>query len=90
MKLTLGNVAKPGESLVNETGSWRTAHKPKFLQQNCIACDMCALHCPEGCITGEEENTYINDERYCKGCGICAWICPKDDIEMIPEVAEDD
>ncbi len=90
MKLTLGNVTKPGESPINETGSWRTAHKPRFLQQNCIACDMCALHCPEGCIYGEEENTYINDERYCKGCGICAWICPKDDIEMIPEVAEDD
>jgi pyruvate ferredoxin oxidoreductase delta subunit len=90
MKLTLGRVAQPGESLVNETGSWRTASRPRFLQQNCIACDVCALHCPEGCISGEEENTYYSDQRYCKGCGICAWICPKDDIEMIPEVAEDD
>ena len=90
MKLTLGNVTKPGGSPVHHSGSWRTSQKPLFLQQNCIACDMCDLHCPEGCISGEAENSYINDERYCKGCGICAWICPKDDIEMIPEVAEDD
>ena len=72
MKLTLGTTTGPGGSLVNETGSWRTAQKPRFLQQNCIACEMCALHCPEGCIYGEGENTYHNDERYCKGCGICA------------------
>lgn len=90
MQLTLGTVCKPGGSVVNKTGSWRTANKPRFLHQNCTACEMCALHCPEGCIYGEEENTYHNDEAYCKGCGICAWICPTKDIEMIPEVAEDD
>jgi pyruvate ferredoxin oxidoreductase delta subunit len=50
---------------------------------------MCALHCPEGCIYGKEENTYNNDEAYCKGCGICARICPVNDIEMILEEVED-
>ncbi len=90
MKVTLGTVCEPGGSLATRTGSWRTGKKPRFLQQSCTACDMCALHCPEGCIYGEEENTYYNDETYCKGCGICANICPVKDIEMIPEVAEDD
>ena len=89
MKLTLGTVSPPGESLVNKTGSWRTRSKPHFIHENCTACNMCALHCPEGCIYGKEENTYINDETYCKGCGICARICPVNDIEMIPEEAED-
>ena len=89
MKLTLGTVCPPGQSLVNKTGSWRTLSKPRFIHENCTACNMCALHCPEGCIYGEEENTYHNDEAYCKGCGICAQICPANDIEMIPEEAED-
>ncbi len=69
----------------NKTGSWRSGEKPKFLQKNCIACKMCLLICPEGCITGEAKNTYICDYDYCKGCGNCAAICPKKDIEMIKE-----
>jgi pyruvate ferredoxin oxidoreductase delta subunit len=90
MKITLGTATEPGGSLVNKTGSWRTSQKPHFLHQNCTDCGMCDLHCPEGCISGDGENTYINNEDYCKGCGICAWICPAKDIEMVPEGGEDD
>ena len=25
------------------------------------------------------------DYDFCKGCGVCADICPKKDIEMVPE-----
>ncbi len=25
------------------------------------------------------------DYEHCKGCGVCAAICPKDAIEMVPE-----
>lgn len=78
-------IAKPGSSLANKTGAWRTETKPKFLQKNCIACKMCVLICPEGCITGEAKNTYICDYAYCKGCGNCVAICPKKDIEMVKE-----
>ncbi|MBI4982541.1 MAG: pyruvate synthase [Candidatus Omnitrophica bacterium] len=77
--------SKPGTSKRNKTGSWRIESKPKFLQKNCIACKMCILVCPEACITGEQKNTYICDYSYCKGCSNCAVICPKQDIEMIPE-----
>lgn len=69
----------------NKTGSWRMGEKPEFLQKNCIACKMCVLICPEGCITGEAKNTYMCDYDYCKGCGACAAICPKKDIEMVRE-----
>jgi len=78
-------VCKPGSSRSNKTGSWRIENKPKFLQKNCIACNMCVLICPENCITGLGKNTYICDYNYCKGCGNCAAICPKQDIVMIGE-----
>jgi pyruvate ferredoxin oxidoreductase delta subunit len=78
-------ISKPGSSRNNKTGSWRTESKPKFLQKNCIACNMCVLICPENCITGEGKNTYRCDLNFCKGCGNCAFICPKQDIEMIKE-----
>ncbi len=78
-------VAKPGSTLSYETGSWRTEVKPKFLHKNCIACGLCYLVCPEGCITGEGKNTFTADYRYCKGCGLCAYVCPKKDIVMVPE-----
>jgi 2-oxoacid:acceptor oxidoreductase delta subunit (pyruvate/2-ketoisovalerate family) len=77
--------SKSGTSMKNKTGSWRITNKPKFLKKECIACNMCVLICPEGCITGEGKNTYICDYNYCKGCGNCVAICPKKDIIMVPE-----
>ena len=67
----------------NQTGSWRSLKKPKFIQQACINCALCKLICPEGCIEGSDKNNYITDYDYCKGCGLCAFICPKKDIEMV-------
>jgi len=76
---------KPGSSAENKTGSWRTEVKPKFLKKDCIACRMCVFICPEGIITGKEKNSFHCDYTYCKGCGNCAAICPKKDIEMVSE-----
>jgi len=77
--------SKPGSSQKNKTGSWRMGKRPKFLQQNCIACKICLFSCPEGIIEGKEKNSYHCNYDYCKGCGICASICPKKDIVMIEE-----
>lgn len=76
---------KPGTTQEYHTGSWRTTLKPKYLRQNCVACRRCVWFCPEGIVAGKERNTFHADYRYCKGCGICAEVCPKDDIEMVPE-----
>jgi len=46
------------------------------------------LVCPEGCIEGKEKNSYSCDYSYCKGCGLCAEVCPKADIIMQEEEAE--
>lgn len=85
LQITLGAVARPGTSRRNHTGSWRVAERPLFLHQKCTACDLCALSCPEGCITGEGKNSYCPDYDYCKGCGVCVTVCPAGDIIMVPE-----
>lgn len=80
-----GIMAKPGSSIANKTGSWRTGKRPNFLRESCTACDTCALICPEGCISGEGKNTYGPNLDYCKGCGLCAAVCPVQDIAMVEE-----
>ncbi|MFA4888239.1 MAG: 4Fe-4S binding protein [Candidatus Omnitrophota bacterium] len=75
----------PAKSKGDKTGAWRIQSRPKYLQKNCIACKMCAVACPEGCISGKEKNTFMADYLYCKGCGLCAQACPKADIEMVEE-----
>ena len=82
-------IVKPGTAKNNKTGSWRIEMRPLFLKKNCIACKMCVLICPEGCVEGNEKNTYHCDYAFCKGCGSCAAICPKEDIVMIKEEAKD-
>ncbi len=77
--------AKPGSATNNKTGSWRMGRYPKYLRKDCIACRKCVLFCPEDIVTGKEKNTFQTDLDYCKGCGLCAAVCPKNDIEMAPE-----
>ena len=49
----------------------------------CDDCDICALLCPDLCITRDEkEGNVLIDLEYCKGCGICSAVCPKGAIKM--------
>jgi pyruvate ferredoxin oxidoreductase delta subunit len=81
-------IVKPSESKGDKTGSWRTLVRPQYLHKNCIACRMCVMICPEGCVKGKEKNAFSVDFTFCKGCGVCAEICPKQDIIMVPEEQE--
>lgn len=74
----------PGTSKVNKTGSWRT-NMPVFKHDTCNDCRICVLVCPDACIFGQDFK-YNADLDYCKGCGICAYECPVDDIDMVLEV----
>ncbi len=75
---------KPGQSLVNKTGNWRT-NIPEINLTKCISCEFCYKICPEGCIEMKKikkQEKPIIDYNYCKGCGLCAKECPVKAIKM--------
>ena len=57
-----------GTSVLTKTGEWRVV-TPKWLQDKCKQCVLCAPFCPDF------------DYDHCKGCGICAQVCPFSAIE---------
>lgn len=79
--------AKPGTTVENKTGAWRT-YKPVVDHEICIGCDTCNKVCPEGvCFPTGQKNSkgrifYDRDLDFCKGCGLCAKECPVKAIRM--------
>ncbi|HUL39287.1 MAG TPA: 2-oxoacid:acceptor oxidoreductase family protein [Methanomassiliicoccales archaeon] len=74
-------VVGPGSSWQNLTGTWRT-QSPYYMKDKCIRCLRCWWSCPEGTIKRQADDYERWDYRYCKGCGICANVCPVSAIEM--------
>ena len=72
-----GMILEAGSMAEYHTGSWR-AFRPVFGETECIHCFQCWLFCPDSSILVETENGKITgfDLDYCKGCGICASVCP--------------
>lgn len=73
--------AEPATTLKNKTGDWRTL-KP-IVGDKCIRCRQCEIFCPDSAIIVKEKAIVNYD--YCKGCGICASVCPVKTIMMIKE-----
>jgi NADPH-dependent glutamate synthase beta subunit-like oxidoreductase len=50
----------------------------------CTGCDRCFLYCPEVCLKPPEEGQvkYQADPEYCKGCEVCASVCPRGVMAM--------
>jgi len=71
------------DSLGNLTGSW--SETQPVLGDECTACALCALFCPEGAITRMDGHMSI-DYDYCKGCGICEVVCPVRNAIAMEEV----
>lgn len=85
MKYTIGAVIEePGSSVATKTGGWRTL-KPIWHKEKCIQCMLCWLYCPDCSIPEEIGKRTETDFDFCKGCGICAQICPVKCIEMVQE-----
>ncbi len=61
------------DSLGNHTGTW-SLDRP-VIRDECTACAVCALFCPEGVIS-KRDGSMVIDYLHCKGCGICEVVCP--------------
>lgn len=49
----------------------------------CNLCQTCVLVCPDACCRlDEEEEKIVIDLYHCKGCGICAYECPRGVLVM--------
>ena len=72
-------------------GSPRLNNDPETGETLCIACNLCALACPEHCIAvgrartdaGKKAlTTYIFDVSRCMFCGLCEDACPTPCLEL--------
>ena len=79
-----GRVIEPGSALKFETGDWRS-FKPILDREMCIDCMTCWVYCPDDSILVKENKMTGFRMTHCKGCGICAKVCPKKAITMILE-----
>ena len=87
-------MASPSVGEAGLTGQWRTM-RPVIDPSKCAAakagkavCMQCWLYCPEAVVSKTVPITI--DLAYCKGCGICAEVCPSGAITLIPETETQD
>lgn len=59
-----------------KTGDWRV-FRPIMHHEECIACGMCWVSCPDNAITLDAEDKPVINYELCKGCLICEQVCPK-------------
>lgn len=79
-----GTRVAAGSAAELDRGAWRTM-RPVTDVEACTHCLQCWIFCPDGAVQvgdGKKTGTVL---RYCKGCGICAAVCPAECIEMRPE-----
>lgn len=75
----------PGSARTNLTGLWRW-FTPFYKKEKCIRCLRCWWSCPDAAIDRLDDDYMRWNFDYCKGCGICADICPVDAIDMVKGV----
>jgi pyruvate ferredoxin oxidoreductase gamma subunit len=67
------------------TGLWRTM-RPEIDYQYCNHCSwICSTLCPDAAIDVGEQREPIIDYDHCKGCLLCAAVCPPHAIRIEPE-----
>ncbi len=83
------SMSSPSIGEGGRTGDWRDSF-PVIRDSDCLpaksgkdVCQLCWVHCPDNCIARGAPP--VIDLEYCKGCGICAQVCPSHAIDMLPE-----
>lgn len=61
---------------------WRT-EKPVHNVEHCINCYFCWVYCPDSSILVRDEKMTGVDYKHCKGCGVCADVCPTNPKSLI-------
>ena len=84
------SMSTPSVGEAGHTGDWRSNRPVLVARETCLAvkagkvtCQLCWIYCPDACISRSVGPEF--DLDYCKGCGICAQVCPAGAIEMQPE-----
>lgn len=70
-----GLIEDAGNAQDYETGDWKT-FRPVRDEEKCTNCLLCWIHCPDSAIMVEDGKVVGIDLLHCKGCGLCAVICP--------------
>jgi pyruvate ferredoxin oxidoreductase delta subunit len=75
-EIPLGGILGDGGNSVDYlTGMWR-AQRPVFYRGRCTDCLLCWVACPDAAIALVSSEVQGVDKEHCKGCGICARVCP--------------
>jgi 2-oxoacid:acceptor oxidoreductase delta subunit (pyruvate/2-ketoisovalerate family) len=89
-QLPAGGAVLPDAGARPRTGTWRTGVKPEVDRSACVNCLLCWLYCPDAAVVVDGDVFDGFDYDYCKGCEICAQICPVKAIRMVPEGPDGD
>jgi pyruvate ferredoxin oxidoreductase delta subunit len=79
-----GTIAWSASAREVETGLWRSV-RPVLDTGKCVSCLRCWVQCPDSSVRTENAKVLGIDMFFCKGCGVCAAVCPTGAISMLPE-----
>ena len=84
-ELPPGGAVAPEDVERPHTGSFRSGVRPSVDLARCVNCLLCWLHCPDSAIVRRGTAFQGFDYDYCKGCEICAEMCPTGAIAMVAD-----